>query len=96
MTEGAPPVERQPATKGSDILALISLTLGVVSVCAWLLPVCGLPATLLGLVCGIAGHKTTYRNVLTGGVFLCALGLVATILNAALGATAYLSAMIPR
>jgi hypothetical protein len=65
--------------------AMFSLVLGLVSLFAWLLPVCGLPISTAGLVLGIAGKESPRRTMATAGIVTCLIGLVAGFINAAIG-----------
>lgn len=56
-----------------------SLVLGIISLIAWLLPLAGLPVSIIGLVIGIRKNYTT-------GIVLNIIGLVLTVANAAIGA----------
>lgn len=56
-----------------------SLVLGILSLVFWLLPLFGLPISIVGLVFGI-------RRKYTAGIVLNIIGLCLTVINAALGA----------
>ena len=66
--------------------ATASLVLGLCGLIAWFLPIIGFPVTITGLVLGIKGLKSYKRDRATAGVVLTILGLVATIVNSAIGA----------
>jgi hypothetical protein len=53
---------------------------------AWLLPIVGLPVTILGLVFGIRALRSRSREMALSAVVLSTVGLVATIVNSAIGA----------
>lgn len=78
--------EAPTSSNSSDTLVFIALVAGVLSLCAWFLPFCGVPITLTGLILGILGRKSTYHNVVIAAVALCVLGLIASIANGAYGA----------
>lgn len=90
-------MEGQPASKSTDVLVLIALVMGVLGLCAWLLPICGFPLSLAGLVLGIVGRKSDYRYVVLAALGLCAFGLIASVINAAggayMGVTQYLQSV---
>ena len=66
--------------------ATTGLVLGIIGMVVWLLPILGLPITIVGLVKSIGGLKSTSRGMATAGVVLCIIGLVLTVVNAAWGA----------
>ena len=85
------PVEFSPAPSSSGgnekIMAIASLVLGVINLCAWFLPICGIPLSLVGLVLGFLGMKDQSQKTLAIiGIVLCGLGLLAGCVNAAYGA----------
>ncbi len=64
-----------------------SFVLGLLSLGTWLLPICGAPVTIAGLVLGILGiNANTKRGTAIAGVILCSIGLLLTLVNAAVGA----------
>jgi MFS family permease len=71
--------------------ALASLILGAVSVVAWLIPLFGLPVTIVGLVMGILGRNSTRKSMAIIGIVLCSLFLIVTLINAIIGAIAAVS-----
>ena len=69
-----------------DWMAYVALGLGIVDLCSWLLPICGIPLAIVGVVFGILGIKTSQRTLAIIGLVLSALGLLAAVINAAAGA----------
>jgi uncharacterized membrane protein YvbJ len=67
--------------------AIVSLVLGLVGAIAWLIPFLGFPVTILGLIMGIIGHKSTKKNMAIAGIILSIIGFIATIINSVVGAT---------
>ncbi|MCG5547507.1 DUF4190 domain-containing protein, partial [Halorhodospira halochloris] len=65
--------------------AIASLVLGIVGLFAWLLPIAGLPVTIVGLVLGIKDINSSNRGMAIAGIVLCIIGLVASIINASIG-----------
>ena len=55
-----------------------SLVWGIISVIAWLIPIAGLPCSIVGIVIGTKNTKKL-------GLYLSIIGLILTILNAVLG-----------
>jgi hypothetical protein len=66
--------------------AVASLVLGIIGVFAWLIPLIGFPVTIVGLILGIGGMKSSSRGMAIAGVVLCIIFLVVTIINSAIGA----------
>jgi len=65
--------------------AVASLVLGLIGLAAWLLPIIGLPVTIIGLVMGAKGRRS--RPGMAGaGIVLSIIGLVLSLINAAYGA----------
>lgn len=67
-------------------MAYVSLALGVFSLCAWFIPLVGCPINIGGIVLGYLGKDTDQKALAWIGLGLSALGFIATIVNAALGA----------
>jgi hypothetical protein len=82
--ESAPQPEN--AEKRDYVLPVASLLLGLIGLCAWLLPFWGLPLAVAGLILGVLGRRSSYPNIATAAVVLCGLGIIASIANLALGA----------
>ena len=84
------PVQNMPAGSGSGnqrIMAIASLVLGVINLCAWFLPICGIPLSIAGLVLGFLGMKDPSQKTLAIiGMALCGLGLLLACGNGAYGA----------
>jgi RNA polymerase subunit RPABC4/transcription elongation factor Spt4 len=73
-------------TKDKKGFAIASLVLGLCGMIAWLLPLTGFPVTILGLIMGVLGYKSSKRGMAIAGLILSMVGLVATIINSAIGA----------
>ncbi len=69
-------------TSGFAIAAFI---VGIINFCAWLLPLCGLPLALIGIIFAAISWNSTQRNLAIAGFVLSCLGLIAGIINAGLG-----------
>jgi len=67
-------------------LSITSLIVGVVSFGAWLLPICGLPLSIFGLVVGILSRGSSRRKAAIAGIILCSISLVLGIANGVFGA----------
>jgi hypothetical protein len=66
--------------------AVASLTLGILSLVCWCLPILGLPMTIVGLVLGIKDHKSSKPGMAIAGIVTNIIGLVLSVINAAVGA----------
>jgi len=66
--------------------AIASLVLGINSFWAWIIPLAGFPVAILGLLMGIVGQKSSLKKMAMAGLILSIIGLVATIINSAIGA----------
>jgi len=65
----------QPQQGGG--MAIAALVLGIISLIAWLFPICGLPIPILGLILGFIGRRSpARRTIATIGIVLSILGLV--------------------
>ncbi len=88
--ESNQPEFSSPSTAPSGnqrVMAISSLVLGVINLCAWFIPLCGVPLSIIGIVLGFLGMKDSSQKTLAiVGIVLCGLGLVAACINAAVGA----------
>ena len=66
--------------------SIASMVLGIVGFLAWCIPLFGLPICVTGLVLGILGRKKGGKGMALAGIIMCAITLVLTLVNAALGA----------
>ena len=83
MSEQLPPVpspDPVPAPAGDKKgLAIASLVLGILSLCASLGWWCGGPISIVGLVLGFLCTKSSGKNMAIAGMILSAIGLLLTI-----------------
>ncbi len=63
-----------------------SFILGIVGLLAWLIPLFGFPVTIVGIVFGVKGLPSTKHKKAVAGLTMSIIGLVLTIINAAIGA----------
>ncbi len=77
-----------PISSGNErIMAIASMGIGVINLCAWLIPICGIPLSLVGLVLGFLGMKDpSQKTFAIIGIALCAIGLILGCGYAAYGA----------
>ncbi len=82
----APPSTPAPASGNERMMAIASLVLGVINLCAWFIPICGIPLSIIGIVLGFLGMKDpNQKNMAIGGIALCVIGLLLACVNAAIG-----------
>ncbi len=83
------PIQNGPAdaSGGNEkIMAIASLVIGVINLCAWLLPICGIPLALVGVVLGFLGMKDESQRMLAiAGIGLSAFSLLLACGNAIYG-----------
>ena len=84
------PVQGPPARAGGGgnekIMAIAALVLGVINLCAWFLPICGVPLSIVGLVLGYFGMRDPSQKTLAIiGMALCGIGLLLACGNSILG-----------
>ncbi|WP_139906165.1 hypothetical protein [Clostridium thermarum] len=71
------------------------MILGIISLITWLIPLFGLPTSIIGLILGIIGRKSESKGKATAGIIMSSIALVLTIVNAALGAYLVASGKLP-
>ena len=82
-----PPAAPAPAsTDNARIMAIASLALGIINLCAWFLPICGIPLGIVGAVLGYLGMKSPQQKTLAiVGLVLSIIGIILACLNAIAG-----------
>lgn len=86
MEANQPVTPPAPApTSDQKGLAIASLVVGIINLCTWLLPICGAPLAIAGLVLGYFGLKSSQRNLAIAGMVLSGIGLCLAIVNAIAG-----------
>jgi hypothetical protein len=82
-----PPIDRFSLERqGRNGFATTSLVLGGIGLLAWCLPILGLPITVTGLVMGVKGLQSYKQGAAITGIILNIIGIVLSLINAALGA----------
>lgn len=76
----------KPANKNEEYMAIAALVLGIINLCAWFVPLCGFPLTVIGIALGYMGRNSAQRTLAIIGIVLCSIALLLTIGNALLGA----------
>ena len=79
----SPEVSPQPHSKKSYYLGIISLF-------AWLLPIVGLPISIIGLYLGNKELKNGVISIVQNGILFSTIGLILSIVNAFLGVLMYI------
>lgn len=76
-----PPAVTTPpaAAKDRSGFAIASLVIGVVNMCTWIIPFCGVTFVVIGLILGFMGLKSRQRNMAIGGIVLNIIGLCAAL-----------------
>jgi membrane-bound ClpP family serine protease len=83
----SPPSAPAPAGGNERIMAIASLVLGVINLCAWFFPICGLPLGFIGIVLGVLGMKDqSQKTIAVIGIALCLIGVLLACVNSAIGA----------
>lgn len=86
------PAPAPSANNNDRMMAIASLVLGVINLCAWFLPICGLPIGIVGLVLGYFGKRdVSQRTLAIIGMVLSGIGLLLACGNGALGAWNYIN-----
>lgn len=79
----------RPATglSGNEkVMAIASLVIGVINLCAWFLPICGIPMSIAGLVLGFLGMKDpSQKTIAIIGMALSGIGLLLACGNSIYG-----------
>lgn len=86
------PPETSPVQGGTNMeqkdhymLAIFSFILGIFSLVAWFLPICGVPMSITGLIFGIVGKNSSRSGMATAGIVMNIIGLVLGIGNSVIG-----------
>ena len=88
MSEQFPPIPVPPvAAPAGDKkgLAIASLVLGILSLCASVFWFCGGPISIVGIVLGFLGLKSSGKGMAIAGIILSAIGLLLLIVFVILG-----------
>lgn len=74
------PASLDPEERMNKFYALLSAALGILSLCASILPGCGGPTAIGGIIFGILGRRSESRRMATVGIALSIIGLLTTII----------------
>jgi hypothetical protein len=72
-----------PDERNKKFLAFVSVALGVLSLCAGIIPIAGIVISLLGLLCGYFGSRSDNRKIAILGMIVSSLGLLVSFIYAA-------------
>jgi len=75
-----PPSGTPATTGGGKGLAIASLVLGILSLCASVAWWCGGPISIVGLVLGALGLKTSGKGMAIAGMVLSVIGLLLVVI----------------
>lgn len=82
----APAAVAQPKKDNTDTFAIVGLVISIFNLCAWLLPICGCPMAILGIVFSYMGLKSQKNKTFAMiGLVISILAIIATIINAVIG-----------
>ncbi len=84
-TTSPPSASPPPTTPNRPGLAIASLVLGLITLIAWCLPICGAPLAIAGIITGILGLNSTNRGLAIAGLIIASLGLILSIVNSVVG-----------
>jgi hypothetical protein len=73
------PNSLDPELRTARLFAIASPALGLISLCAAVIPVCGGVASILGIVVGLSSLKTEHTKSAIAGVAISLLGLLIAI-----------------
>lgn len=60
-------------------MAIASLVLGIISLVAWLIPLIGVPVSIVGFVLGCKTIKSEKKAMAITGLVLCIIGLILSV-----------------
>ena len=86
MNAPVPPAPAQPVNTGNgQILAIIAIAAGVISLCGLVVPIIGIPLGLIGAVVGYMGRRDiNWRTLATVGMALSIVGILLSCVPIAL------------
>jgi hypothetical protein len=73
------PASLDPELRNARFFAIASPALGLISLCAAVIPVCGGVTSLLGVILGMISLKTEHSRSAIAGVAISVLGMLITI-----------------
>lgn len=82
----------EQSTERPDWLAWVAVAAAVFGLAAWFIPVIGCPLAITGIITGALGLRSEQRLMSGVALTLCAISLMMSLANAALGA--YIAGLI--
>jgi len=73
------PASLDPQLRTAKLSAIASAALGLISLCAAIIPVCGGTASILGIILGLSSLKTEKSKTAVVGIAISILGVIITI-----------------
>jgi hypothetical protein len=73
------PASLDPQLRTARFFAIASPALGLISLCAAVIPICGGIASVIGIILGLSSLKTEHSRSAVAGVALSVLGLLIAI-----------------
>ena len=73
------PDSHDPELRSAGLYALASAALGVISLCAAIIPLCGGIASLAGIAFGVVSWRVEKSNLARAGIALSILGFLITV-----------------
>ncbi len=84
---GKDPFATATGSANARPMAITSLVIGVFNLCAWILPICGIPLGMLGVVLGYFGlNEPEVKSLAMVGIALSVIGLILACVNSFFGA----------
>ena len=78
--------ESTPGSGNEQIMAIASLVIGVINLCAWFVPICGVPLGIIGIVLGYLGMKDpSKKTIAIIGMVLSGIGILLACINGVAG-----------
>ena len=74
------PASLDPEERLNKLYALLSAGLGILSLCASILPACGAPMALAGIIFGVLGRRSESRRTALFGMALSIIGLLTAVI----------------
>jgi hypothetical protein len=74
------PASLDPEERMNKFYALLSAALGVLSLCAGLIPIAGTALGIMGIIFGILGRRSESKRMATVGIGLSIIGVLTAII----------------
>ena len=78
-------MEQQKPAGDGGAWALTGLVFACIAAISWIIPHCGAPAAILGLICSLMGRSSSRKKVAVAGIWISAASLVLTAAVTAIG-----------